>query len=364
MKSTKKNTKMKIKNLEIYPFNLKLKEPYTISYETITTAPNVFLRIETTSGINAYGCSAPDKGVTGETLETTIAAFNDLIQPYLIGVDPIRYSLHLQILKEKLIKLPSALAMVDSALYDILGKYSKLPVYKLLGGFRTSIKTSITIGILSIQETIAQASEFIAEGFQVLKIKGGKNVEEDIERINRIREIFGNKIELRFDANQGYSVPESLRFVEQTKKAKIELIEQPTSKNQPDLMGRVLDNVSIPVMADESLMNLRDAFKLAKRNLADMVNIKLMKVGGINEALHINSVAKAAGLEAMVGCMDESALGIAAGLHFALGKPNVFYADLDGHFDLIDDPTKGAVILKKGILYPTDNPGLGFDPVF
>lgn len=355
---------MKIKNLEIYPFNLKLKEPYTIAYETINTAPNVFLRVETNSGINGYGCSAPDKGVTGETLETTIAAFNDLIKPYLIGVDPVRYSLHLKILKEKLINLPSALAMVDSALYDILGKYSKLPVYKLLGGYRTSIKTSITIGILSIQETIDQAKEFVADGFQVLKIKGGKSVEEDIERINRIREIFGNKIELRFDANQGYSVTESLKFVEQTKKSKIELIEQPTSRNQPDLMGRVLDNVSIPVMADESLMNLRDAFKLAKNNLADMVNIKLMKVGGINEALHINSVAKAAGLEAMVGCMDESALGIAAGLHFALGKPNVFYADLDGHFDLIDDPTKGAVILKNGILYPTNNPGLGFDPVF
>lgn len=353
---------MKITSFEIIRAEMPLTEPYTIAYNTFDRAVNIFLSLETNASYVGYGCAAPDPEVTGETPESVETALESIVRENLLGADPLRISFIMENIKKIMPVQPAVQAAIDMALYDVLGKVAGLPLWKLLGGYRDRMKTSVTIGILPVGKTIEKAKAFVEEGFQALKIKGGLNVDEDIERVVKVREKVGKNIELRFDANQGYTVDEAVRFVEGVKKVNLEVFEQPTPKGQPDLLGRVTDRVSVPVMADESLVNLKDVYRLAKNDLADMINIKLMKVGGIGEALHINSVAKAARLEAMVGCMDESALGIAAGLHFALARPNVVYADLDGHLDLKSDPAEGAVIIRDGILYPSNKSGLGFNP--
>ena len=350
---------MKITKIEYWVEKFKLKEPYSIAYNSYTEAENVFLRVETNKGITGFGCAGPDYDVTNENAETLLLACKEIIEPCVVGMDPIRISFILHKFDKTLAIHPSAKAMLDMALYDILGKYSNLPVYRLLGGYRKSIKTSITIGIMPLEETMTKARNYINDGFHILKLKGGINVDEDIERVLRLREAVGDKITIRIDANQGYTLEETAKFIRSTKNAALQLLEQPIPRGFPAILGKITDESIIPIMADESLLNIRDIFRLTRRGLVDMVNVKLMKVGGINEALQIGAVARAGNLDIMVGCMDESALSIAAGLHYSLSQPNTQYADLDGHLDLIDDPAAGAVILKNGTLYPNNEPGLG-----
>ena len=362
MKSTRSGIEsMKIKKIETWSVAMKLAEPYTIAYETVQDVTNIFVRIETDNGINGFGCAAPDKNITGESPDSVITVINDKLAPLLSGSDPLRTAMAVEGLRPYLKENTSAIASIDMALFDILGKKCALPLWILLGGYRDRIKTSVTIGILPLDETVEKSTEWVKKGFRCLKLKGGIDVESDIHRLIRVREEIGKEIELRFDANQGYTPDDAVRFVNETRSAGPELIEQPTPKGQPDMLKNVTSRINIPVMADESLITLRDAFRIAQGEVADMVNIKLMKVGGIMESIRINTVARSAGLEAMVGCMDEAELGIAAGLHFALARPNVMYADLDGHIGLKGDPSSGRVTIKEGILYPDNKPGLGYE---
>ncbi|MBF0104933.1 MAG: dipeptide epimerase [Deltaproteobacteria bacterium] len=350
---------MKIKKLDIWRQEFTLTEPYTIAYETIDRCVNVFVSAQTASGITGLACSAPDFAVTKETPETVEKAFHNVIEPLLKDSDPFTYIALQEKLKKRLRQQPSALALADMLLYDLMAKQAGVPLYKYLGGYRHCIKTSVTIGIMPLHETVSKAWHLARQGFKALKIKGGQSVEDDIKRVRAVRRALGPKIEIRFDANQGYNSSEAIYFFNKTCKTKIELIEQPTSVLNENLLGRVTRNVRIPIMADEAIKNLKDVFRLTKKDLTDMINIKLMKVGGITEALNINAVAKAAGVEVMIGCMDESSLAIAAGLHFALARPNVHYADLDSFLDIKDDPYRDIITVKNGVLYPNRRPGLG-----
>lgn len=350
---------MRIVRMEAWIHSMGLREPYTIAYETVETAENVFINLVTDMGLVGHGCAAPDPEVTREDAEGTLERLLEVVEPVVVGEDPLRPAFVMEQLYQALPDAPATRAAVDMALHDLLGKVAGVPLWKLLGGYRTSIPTSITIGILSQHATVQAAKSRCAEGFTALKLKGGRDADEDVARVLAVRAAVGPTVELRFDANQGYTAEEAVDFVRRTQEARLELLEQPTRRGEPRRLAQVVRESHIPVMADESLLTLGDAFRLARMDAADMVNIKLMKVGGLTRAMLVNGVARAAKLEVMVGCMDESALAIAAGLAFALGRPNVAYADLDGHLDLIGDPFEGAVRLHEGVLYPSDGPGLG-----
>lgn len=350
---------MKISKIEYKLLEFELTEPYTIAYETVTKAKNIILKITASNGKTGWGCAAPDTFITNETVNDVINTIENPIIDKLQDQNPYEFSRILTELKTEIPLKKSSLAMVDMALLDLVSKNAELPLYYFLGAHKNVIQTSITIGILPLEETLYKAKDFVAQGFKVIKLKGGLHVEEDIEKIKALRTDFGPQIALRFDANQGYNLQDSMHFVKGVKAYNVEIFEQPVNVAHREQMGLISQSSKLPIMADESLKSLTDAFKLAQDDLIDMVNIKLQKVGGILEAQHINSVAKAAKFETMVGCLDECALGISAGLHFALSKSNVYYADLDSHLDIVDDPFKGLFTLKDGNLYPSKQPGLG-----
>jgi L-alanine-DL-glutamate epimerase-like enolase superfamily enzyme len=353
---------MKITRVESWPVSVRQETPYAVAYGEFDQSTLVFLQIETDAGIIGYGSAGCDSQVSGETAASVQSFLKDTAEPYLRGQNPLTYATVLQELKHHGDAAPSALATVDMALFDIVGKHIGLPLWKILGACRDRIQTCITIGILPLNDTLASAKKWIDQGFSSLKLKGGIDVDSDIQRVIRVRELVDPKIEICFDANQGYTVEQALRFANETREAHVVFLEQPTTSKQPELLGQVRKTSPIPIMADECAKNAIDVYSLAKREWIDLVNVKLMKSGGILEALQIEAIARAAGVNIMVGCMDESALGIAAGLQFALASPAVKYADLDGHIGLIGDPVKIGLRLENGFLYPPDKPGLGIEP--
>jgi L-alanine-DL-glutamate epimerase-like enolase superfamily enzyme len=353
---------MNIARAEAHPVRLKLREPYQIAYGRFETADMVFLRLETRSGWVGWGCAAPDPHVTGETAAGVLDVLRDQVAPALAGQNAHDVAALHQTIAPLTESFPAARTALDLARWDLIGKRAGLPVHRLLGGYRDRTITSVTIGIMDEEETVRRARAYLAQGFRALKLKGGLDPEADAARAIRIRETTGPDMLLWFDANQGYDPDQTLAFIQIARPAGLSFVEQPTPHGRPDLMGLIRNRTDVPIMADESVCSSRDVFELARLGQADLFNLKLVKFGGLTPCLDAESVARSAGLGVMVGCMDESALSIAAGLHLVLARPGAVYADLDGHLDLIDDPFADTVHMVDGYLYPSDQPGFGPPP--
>lgn len=351
---------MRIISSECWVESFKLKDTYTHATGQATTEyANVFLTLETESGMTGWGMAAPDKIVTGEDAASVLKAYHGHIESCMKGENPFYYSRLYEELLEALPGQSSALAMVEIALYDLMAQKAGVPLYMFLGGYKKRIITSVTIGLMSDEAALDRIDAHLQNGIRSFKLKGGLDVERDIRLIGKVRKRIGKSISLNLDANQGYSLIEAAHFIRNTRQAELELIEQPTSPELTFQWHLLRQEGNVPIMADESLKKLADSFTLTSRNAVDFLNIKLMKVGGITPALQINSSARSASVRCMMGCMDESSLGIAAGLHVALARPNISHADLDSWMDIENDPFAGLVILDDGYLKPQQIPGLG-----
>lgn len=355
---------MNIKSIKVWKMDLGNTKPYTIAFKTVDEVLNAFVEITLSNGVTGIGAANPSEYVTGENLDMTLASLTEANLDFLRGRDIREINQLLFEVTLKFPQTPAARAALDIALHDAFTKYLGIPLVKYLGQKITSMPTSNTIGIKNVEETLKETDDYVKRGFKAIKVKIGKDLEEDIERLVKMRERHGNKMAIRIDANQGYTPAQTVEFYNRTKSLNIELIEQPLPAKAVAELRQLPEPVRKVIAADESLISPKDALELVKPPVAvGIFNIKLMKCGGIGQGITIANIGLLAGLDLFWGCNDESIVSITAGLHVAFACSNTRYIDLDGSLDLAKDAVKGGFILEDGIMRCSDKPGLGVERI-
>lgn len=351
---------MQISHVEVIPMLLHLQLPFRTAYHAerdVDQVGVVFVRIETRDGRTAWGCGAFDPALTGESLESVTRACHACADRAR-DLNPLNPAYALAELARLTYDTPAALCAFDLAFHDLLGLAANLPLYRLLGGYRDRIQTSITVSLGTVAETVELARDRVRQGFRMLKLKGGVDPHADVQRVCAVSDALPHVI-LRLDADQGYTIEQAID-VARALEGRLEMLEQPTPVGAGvKALARVTAHSPIPVLADESVTGPESALELAGTRATDGLSVKLATCGGLHNARQIEVIARAAQMTAMVGCVHEPALLSAAGLALALSSPGVRYADLDGHLDIAADPTRQRFLLEEGWLIATDVPGLG-----
>lgn len=351
---------MKITEIRLGMISVPLRVPFKTALRSVSSVEDVIIEIHTDAGHVGYGEAPPTGVITGDTTGAIIGAINDHIKKVLIGRDVDDLENLMKALNNCIIKNTSAKAAADMALWDLYGQLYNIPVYKLLGGSRKSIVTDITISVNSPEEMRHDAANAVSRGYDCLKVKVGSNPDLDVARLAAIREV-APAVCLRIDANQAWTPKQAVRLLNQMqeKGLDIEFVEQPVKAYDFDGLKYVTERSYVPVLADESVFSPHDAVKIMQMRAADLVNIKLMKCGGIYNALQIASAAEVYGVECMIGCMLEAKISVNAAVHLACAKQIITKIDLDGPVLCIEDPIIGGAVFKEKDITVSDEPGLG-----
>ncbi len=346
---------MEIELIEYATLEIPRKERFTIARGSSDVAETAWVFVHS-GGAVGQGCGAPSE-VTHENLLT----MNETLKALVKGLRGLEFHQPQEVI-ERMDKMvpgnPAAKAALDMAVFDLASQVAGVPLYKYLGGTRDRMVTDITIGIMPTLEAVGHAKRWVQEGFRALKVKIGTDVRADLDRLFAIRTAVGSGVELRIDGNEGYTWGQALQFARAAKELDIAFFEQPVRATDLEGMRVLSESSPIPIMADEMVLTPNDAKKVKWGNAAKMVNLKLMKHGGVARTMEVDTICSSAGFPTMVGCMSEPQLSIAAGLHFALASSNVRWLDLDSHFNLVSDPSSGLTF-KNGHLVVPDKPGLG-----
>ena len=361
---------MRITDIALGRISIPLRTPFRTALRTVDRMEDLVVRVTGESGEAGFGEAPPTAVITGETLPSMETAIRDYLGPAVLGLDTGDPAEIFQRLDRAMAHNTSAKAAMDIALYDLMAREKGMPLFRLLAqgreeAPRTRLETDLTISV-NDPDTMARDTEVaVSRGFRVLKVKVGKGGEEDVRRVCRVRAAAGENAVIRVDANQGWTPEEAVRTIRAMEDAglNIELVEQPVSCHNFYGLKAVADAVDTPILADESVFSPEDAERILAEKAADLINIKLMKTGGIHQALRICDLAEQAGVTCMMGCMLESAVSVSAGAHLMAARGVITMADLDGPSLCAENPYAGGPVYEEAYIYMNETPGIGITRV-
>ena len=356
---------MKITEVKLGKISVPLRVPFKTALRSVSSVEDIVVEVHTDTGAVGYGEAPPTGAITGDTTGAILGALQDHIIKTVVGRDVDDFEDLMLALNKCIVGNTSAKAAMDMALWDLYGQLYKIPVYKLLGGSRKEIITDITISVNDPDEMARDAVDAVRRGYDTLKINTRSSVELDVARLTAVRQAIGNDTRIRIDANQGWEPKQAVRLLNQMqeKGLDIEFVEQPVKAHDIDGLRYVTERSYVPVLADESVFSPEDAVRIMQTRAADLVNIKLMKCGGLYNALKIVSAAEVYGVECMIGCMLEAKISVNAAVHLACAKKIITKIDLDGPVLCSEDPILGGAVFDEQRITVSDEPGLGIKGV-
>jgi L-Ala-D/L-Glu epimerase / N-acetyl-D-glutamate racemase len=339
-----------------------LHTPFVTSLRRATSVETLVVEILDTDGRSGWGEAPQVWQVTGASIAGAKSCVRDVLRPLLVGRDADDLVGTCRIVQRAVAGNEAAKAAVDVALHDLAARRMGVPLVRLLGGTRMRVPTDVTLSVDEADALATAAMARIADGFGVLKVKvGTSGAAADIARVRAIRSAAGPDIKIRLDANQGWTPREAVRVIHGVEDAglNIEFVEQPVAKWDLDGLAWVSDRVDLPILADESVFSPRDLIEVIRRRAADMVNVKLAKSGGLGPARTLLALAEDHGMGMIVGCMMESAIGIAAAASLVAAFGTTVVPDLDGAWWLAESPVDGGITYDGATVVLPDEPGLG-----
>ena len=352
---------MKITKVRLGRIRVPLRTPFKTALRSVSSVEDVIVEIHTDCGAVGYGEAPPTGAITGDTTGAIVGAIQDHIAKTILGRDVDEFEPLLQSVQKCIVGNSSAKAAVDMALWDLYGQLYHIPVYKLLGGGRKQIVTDITISVNDPDTMVRDALKAVDRGYDCLKMKVGVNPELDVARLAAVRNAVGKDIVIRIDANQAWTPKQAVKLLNrmQEQGLDIELVEQPVPAHDFAGLKYVTERSYVPVLADEAVFSPENAMTILQMGAADLINIKLMKCGGIYNALKIASAAEVFGVECMIGCMLEAKISVNAAVHLACAKNVITRVDLDGPVLCSEDPVLGGAVFDEKHITVSDEPGLG-----